>query len=125
VDGPAELMGIDGCRGGWLVAASDTALSALRFSVVEDLEPLIAGAERSGALMAIDMPIGLADGGPRTCDLEARRMLGRPRGSSVFPAPCRAAPAAAPRRACVLSRRAGRGAVDRGFNITQIRQLTG
>ena len=38
----------------------------------------------------IDIPIGLAASGPRTCDLEARRLLGRPRASSVFPAPTRA-----------------------------------
>src|SRR5262245_13195635 len=40
--------------------------------------------------MGIDIPIGLSDDGPRACDVEARRRLGRPRGSSVFPAPCRA-----------------------------------
>src|SRR5262245_19672995 len=119
-------MGIDGCRGGWLVAASDAALSALRFSVVEDLEPLISGAERDGMLMAIDIPIGLAEGGPRTCDLEARRLLGRPRGSSVFPAPCRPALAATTyRRACGLSRRAlGVAMSIECFNIMpKIRQV--
>ncbi len=126
VDGPSELMGIDGCRGGWLVAASDAALSALRFTVVEDLEPLIARAERGGALMAIDIPIGLAGGGPRACDLEARRMLGRPRGSSVFPAPCRPALGATTyARACSLSRRAQGVALSiECFNILpKIRQV--
>jgi predicted RNase H-like nuclease len=43
------------------------------------------------AVLAIDIPIGLRDEGPRDCDLAARRLLGRPRGSSVFPAPVRAA----------------------------------
>jgi predicted RNase H-like nuclease len=123
---PQHLMGIDGCRGGWLVAASDAALSALRFSVVDDLESLIARAERSGALMAIDIPIGLADNGPRACDLEARRMLGRPRGSSVFPAPCRPAlPATTYAGACALSRRAlGVALSMECFNILpKIRQV--
>jgi predicted RNase H-like nuclease len=41
-------------------------------------------------LIAIDVPIGLTDSGPRACDREARRLLGRPRASSVFPAPIRA-----------------------------------
>jgi predicted RNase H-like nuclease len=121
-----ELIGIDGCRGGWLVAASDAELSALGFSVVDDLGPLIARAMRSGALVAIDIPIGLADGGPRTCDLEARRLLGRPRGSSVFPAPCRSALAATTyRRACGLSRRATGAAMSiECFNIMpKIRQV--
>jgi predicted RNase H-like nuclease len=123
---PPELIGIDGCRGGWLVASSDAALSALTFSIVDDLEPLIARAERDRAVVAIDIPIGLADGGPRTCDLEARRLLGRPRGSSVFPAPCRSAlPATTYRRACGLSRRAlGVALSIECFNIMpKIRQV--
>src|SRR6185503_15470656 len=65
-----------------------------------------AAAERGDAMIAIDMPIGLSDDGPRACDLEARRLLGRPRASSVFPAPCRAALGATTyARACGLSRR--------------------
>lgn len=43
--------------------------------------------------LAIDIPIGLMDG-PRACDKAARVKLGKPRGSSVFPAPCRTALAA-------------------------------
>jgi predicted RNase H-like nuclease len=42
------------------------------------------------ACVAIDIPIGLLEG-PRACDVAARKLLGQPRGSSVFPAPCRAA----------------------------------
>lgn len=42
------------------------------------------------ALLAIDIPIGLLDG-TRACDTAARKLLGQPRGSSVFPSPCRAA----------------------------------
>lgn len=38
--------------------------------------------------IAVDMPIGLLDAGPRACDVEARRRLG-PRRSSVFPTPLR------------------------------------
>lgn len=74
------------------------------------------------------MPIGLADDGPRACDLEARRRLGRPRASSVFPAPCRAALAMATyRRACAASRRALGVALSlECFNILpKIRELDG
>jgi predicted RNase H-like nuclease len=109
-----------------VLAASDAALSAIHFSVVDDLEPVVARAEREGALVAIDIPIGLADAGPRTCDLEARRLLGRPRGSSVFPAPCRSALAARTyRNACGLSRRAlGVALSIECFNILpKIRQV--
>jgi predicted RNase H-like nuclease len=49
---------------------------------------------RTGGVIAVDMPIGLPDEGRRSCDAEARRMLG-PRRSSVFPVPVRSALAAA------------------------------
>jgi predicted RNase H-like nuclease len=89
------------------VAASDATLSHLSFSLADDLSPVFARAERDSGIVAIDIPIGLRDDGPRACDLAARRWLGRPRASSVFPAPCRAALAATTyRRACGLSRRA-------------------
>ena len=102
-----ELIGVDGCRGGWVVAVSDGALSGLSFTVVDDLDPVIVRAESGAGLVAIDIPIGLRDDAPRACDLQARKWLGRPRSSSVFPAPCRAALAATTyRRACGLSRRA-------------------
>ena len=107
MDAAPALIGVDGCRAGWVVAASDGALSEISFAVVDDLAPVIARAEGDAALMAIDIPIGLRDDGSRACDLAARRWLGRPRASSVFPAPCRAALAATTyRRACGLSRRA-------------------
>lgn len=39
----------------------------------------------------IDIPIGLLSRGKsiRACDREARKILGRPRSSSIFPVPCR------------------------------------
>jgi predicted RNase H-like nuclease len=46
------------------------------------------------AVLAIDIPIGLPDAGARDCDRAARARLGRPRASSVFPAPPRATLAA-------------------------------
>jgi predicted RNase H-like nuclease len=39
-------------------------------------------------IIAVDIPIGLMEVGPRQCDLVARKLLG-PRASSVFPAPIR------------------------------------
>jgi predicted RNase H-like nuclease len=47
-------------------------------------------AELPAGLALIDIPIGLPAVGPRACDLQARRLLGSPRASSVFPAPARA-----------------------------------
>ena len=42
----------------------------------------------------VDIPIGLRSGGKRACDVEARRLLGGSRGSSVFYTPTREAVAA-------------------------------
>lgn len=54
--------------------------------------------------VAIDIPIGLPLKGARACDMEARKLLGKPRSSSVFPAPVRATlPARTYREACALS----------------------
>jgi len=82
------LVGIDGCSDGWVcVVQQESSFTAF-------LAPTIAAVlTRIGrcAVVAIDIPIGLTDEGPRTCDLIARKQLGRPRGSSVFPAPVRAA----------------------------------
>ena len=40
-------------------------------------------------IVSVDIPIGLPERGSRQCDLDARRFLGKPRNSSVFPAPVR------------------------------------
>ena len=40
-------------------------------------------------ILALDIPIGLPDKGPRDCDLGARELLRPGRASSVFPAPIR------------------------------------
>jgi len=121
-----ELIGVDGCRGGWVIATADEALSAVSFTLVDELASLFARAAGGDALIAIDMPIGFSDEGARACDLAARRLLGRPRASSVFPAPCRAALGAATyQRACALSRRTLGVALSREtFNILpKIRQV--
>jgi len=69
-------------------------VSSLRTSV--DLVNDIAGSLRDKPFglvyMGIDIPIGLFDvPKARECDREARKLLGKPRSNSVFPAPSRAA----------------------------------
>lgn len=59
----------------------------IRLQVVASLESLFDDPALVAAV--IDVPIGLPEAGPRTCDLEARRLLRAPRASSVFPAPLR------------------------------------
>jgi predicted RNase H-like nuclease len=69
--------------------------SSLATSVeVVDLSTLLGNRPSDLGCLGIDIPIGLLDR-PRACDLAARKLLKRPRGSSVFPAPCRAAVRAA------------------------------
>jgi predicted RNase H-like nuclease len=80
------LAGIDGYRNGWIAAIEvrpgETVVRAYpNFRSILD--------DSSFTLVVIDIPIGLFDHGARTCDVEARRLLGRARGSSVFPSPLR------------------------------------
>jgi predicted RNase H-like nuclease len=99
-----RLLGLDGCRGGWVVAEGDESLSTVRFSVACDIGVLLDAADPASTRVAIDMPIGLPHDGPRACDLAARALLRAPRASSVFPAPTRAAlPALDYATACLLN----------------------
>jgi len=76
-----ELLGVDGCRGGWIAA---TRAGARRVARVAELFR----AGQPPEVVAIDIPIGLVDRGARQCDREARRRL-RDRASSVFRPPIR------------------------------------
>lgn len=85
----AEVVGVDGCRGGWIVVAAKSDLSSARAGIWPRLADLIAAA--GDAVIVIDMPIGLVEGREgRGADAAARALLG-PRRSSVFTPPCRAA----------------------------------
>lgn len=115
------MAGADGCRAGWVVAVLqppgvsprlDLAVVAAIAPVVDDV---VAG--RLGAL-AVDMPIGLPEDGPRACDVAARRALG-PRRASVFPAPVRSVLGAAGYAEALARSRAasGRGLSKQAFNL--------
>ena len=86
------LAGIDGCPAGWFRACRETESGELRFDLLCDVRALTEADPRP-EVVALDMPVGLAESGPRACDTLARAHLG-PRRSSVFPAPVRAALAA-------------------------------
>src|SRR5215510_228308 len=80
------VAGVDGTPGGWAVIIKDQKKSVVKkFASIADLfheHPKLRA-------VAIDIPIGLLDvyePGGRTCDRVARSLLGRTRGSSVFPA---------------------------------------
>jgi predicted RNase H-like nuclease len=73
-----DAAGVDGCRGGWVVA------TVRGWRVV----PSFATIASEFALIGVDMPIGLPDGWRREADRAAREYI-RPRGSCVFPTPPR------------------------------------
>jgi predicted RNase H-like nuclease len=83
------VAGIDGCRGGWVEFKIELPTLITSAELI-DLPATLRNRPDGLACIAIDIPIGLLDGS-RACDKAARKLLGRPRGSSVFPVPCRAA----------------------------------
>ena len=81
------VSGADGCRAGWV--SFKVALPSLTTSVeVVDLSNILRNRPSNLACIGIDIPIGLLDGS-RPCDKAARKLLGQPRGTSVFAAPGR------------------------------------
>lgn len=116
------LVGIDGCRAGWVVAeATDASLREIRVRVDTTLDDVMARAAQGDAIVAIDIPIGLASSGPRRADALARERLGWPRRASVFSAPTRPALAATSyREACDLNEAAcGRRMSQQSFGIVR------
>lgn len=82
------VEGLDGCHNGWIVFK--VGLPSLNTTVeIIDLTSYLKKKPNDLAILAIDIPIGLLDGS-RACDKRARKLLGQPRGTSAFAAPCRA-----------------------------------
>jgi predicted RNase H-like nuclease len=113
-----HVVGVDGCKGGWLAVSYDLLANTLTpachavFADVIESYP-------DAACIAVDIPIGLTTANARDCDREARRVLTRLRGSSVFPAPDpRVVNAASYQEAMVLSRSlTGKGVSAQAFGI--------
>ena len=82
-----RVAGADGRRGGWVVAVVDVS-GIPRLESLDYVAPLAPALAPDLAVIAIDMPIGLSDDGPRACDIAARRLL-QPHGTRVFPSPPR------------------------------------
>ncbi|GAB4554990.1 MAG: DUF429 domain-containing protein [Phycisphaerales bacterium] len=87
------VAGADGCRSGWVVALGTALKTKVRFQravVVETLDEIESFPQRP-ALLAVDIPIGLAERaepGGRACDRMTRELLGV-RKASVFSPPIR------------------------------------
>jgi predicted RNase H-like nuclease len=114
----SPVAGADGCRGGWVLAVLHPD-RRLVVEVVPRLHAAIADVDAGRlAALAVDMPMGLPDGGPRACDVAARQRLGV-RRSSVFPTPVRAT-LGAPTYAEALARSraaCGRGLSRQAYNL--------
>jgi len=67
------------------MAAVDGGAGTTSLLILPDVEAVLA---LGGAVVGIDIPLGLPPVGPRACDVAARARLGA-RRSSVFPAPLR------------------------------------
>ena len=79
-----DLIGVDGTSSGWIAAIStsrDKCLSTIKFS--EDLNKLMS--DYPDSVVVIDMPIELNKKNYlRTCDVLAKKYLGRAFQSSIF-----------------------------------------
>jgi predicted RNase H-like nuclease len=115
------VLGLDGCKAGWIgVVLSDHALLGAVFGGT--VEQVVAAAGRLGQIrvIAIDIPIGIPEAGPRQADVLARQMLPG-RASSVFSTPIRAAiEAATHAEANEASRRlSGKGLSAQSYALAQ------
>jgi predicted RNase H-like nuclease len=84
-----HVAGVDGTPDGWAVVIMEADHLSIRKAAA--FSNIFDGATDFD-IVAVDIPIGLLDAyevGGRVCDRAARSFLGRPRGSSVFPAPVR------------------------------------
>jgi predicted RNase H-like nuclease len=81
------VLGVDGWRGAWVGALLEG--RTVRLLSLPDVPAVLAVPDVD--LVAIDMPIGLAETGVRACDVAAtRRLHGLGAAGSVFPTPVRA-----------------------------------
>ena len=83
-----SICGVDGCSWGWLAVSKELPSGRISWSLHPDSDRLFSE-KGTSQVIAIHIPIGLPERGPRLCDLEARHLLGAARGTSIFPAPIR------------------------------------
>jgi predicted RNase H-like nuclease len=88
------VAGVDGYPRGWLVLRCSFDRRGRMEIVGLEAHPGFASVlALPDRVLVVDIPIGLVEracDGPRRCDVEARRLLGK-RGASIFPAPSREA----------------------------------
>jgi predicted RNase H-like nuclease len=119
------VVGVDGCKAGWIAAVLDG--DAVTAYFVEHIDQLLAAISEKGVpdVVAIDMPIGLPDSSTRQCDEQARRLL-KGRASSVFTAPTRGAIESIDYATALVANRAltGNGFSKQAYQLTpKIREV--
>jgi predicted RNase H-like nuclease len=109
------IAGIDGTSRGWVALLSGNHPGRIRGITFEQLRDL----PREVRVAAVDIPIDVQDQGERVSDRLARKALGWPRRSSVFPSPVRAILSARTwEKACEISERVdGRRVAKQTFAI--------
>jgi predicted RNase H-like nuclease len=120
-----RVLGVDACKGGWIGIVLSARNPGLHFAA--GIGDLVDEAGQDGPLevIAIDIPIGLPDAGPRQADTLARKAAG-PRRASVFVTPVRAVLEAGDyESASAMSRRvAGKGISRQAFGLqAKIREV--
>ncbi len=116
-------LGIDGCRGGWLVCRLFEQ-QRLDFHVLNHIQQIEQWAPLQPSIF-IDMPFGLSENQQRLCDKLARQLLGN-RRATIFFTPCRAAVYAGTyQQACQLNLQLCRQKISKqAWNLVpKIRQL--
>jgi predicted RNase H-like nuclease len=76
-----RVLGVDGCRGGWVAVA----LEQGRFAAARFATSFVELVADDATIIGVDIPLG-SNGAVRAADGAARRLLGR-RGASVFDPP--------------------------------------
>jgi predicted RNase H-like nuclease len=74
-----RIAGADGCKSGWLVVEAHRDLSKAELHFAPNWNAV----NRDVHIIAVDMPIGIAQRGVRQCEVEARKLLS-PCASRVF-----------------------------------------
>ena len=83
------VLGVDGCKNGWVIARLTLETMALELSVRATFGEILKREGRGAARIMVDIPIGLAETGRRECEAMARRRLRPKRSASIFPSPRR------------------------------------
>lgn len=118
-------VGVDGCKAGWLCFVVDLDNLETDIRILPQFADVIIDF-KCAKVIAVDIPIGLAERGARACDLEARKRLGKPRSNSVFTAPIRPILSAKTyEKACLKSLRTdGKKISKQAFGIlTKVREV--